>query len=133
MLGTVKDLVASSMWPWLVPAHANARFGIVSVGTELYQWSQTAKPLARPDSTGSASGVKQPMIHDGTVPGTAPRWRLASYWIAEAKFVTKPDMVATGGVGALPVPNSCTLVLAYPSPGLAPGMKYAPGRVMSMG
>ena len=48
MLGTVKDLVASFMCPWLVAAQANARFGNVSVGTELYQWSQTAKPGGQP-------------------------------------------------------------------------------------
>ncbi len=30
------------MWPWLVPAQANARLGSVSVGTEANQWSQTA-------------------------------------------------------------------------------------------
>ena len=48
------------MWPWLVPAQANARFGKVSVGTELYQWSQTAKPLASPDRTGRADGGYTP-------------------------------------------------------------------------
>src|ERR1700722_10483503 len=100
------------MWPWLVPAHANARFGNVSVGTELYQWSQTAKPLARPDMTGSASGVKTPMISDGTVPASEPRCVCASNVIAAAKFVTKPVMVATGGLGSLPLLNSCALVFA---------------------
>jgi hypothetical protein len=30
------------MCPWLVAAIANARFGIVSVGADAYQWSQTA-------------------------------------------------------------------------------------------
>jgi hypothetical protein len=56
MVGTVKEAVPSFMCPWLVAAQAKALFGKVSVGTELYQWSQTAKPLARPDSTGSAAG-----------------------------------------------------------------------------
>ena len=56
MLGAVKVLVESSMWPWLVAAQAKARLGMVSVGTEANQWSHTAKPLARPDSTGSISG-----------------------------------------------------------------------------
>src|ERR1700722_8021978 len=100
------------MCPWLVPAHANARFGNVSGGTELYQWSQTAKPLARPDMTGSDSGVNTPMMSDGTVPASDPRCVCASNVIAAAKFVTKPDIVASGGVGSLPVPNSCALVFA---------------------
>ena len=60
MLGTVNDLVASFMCPWLVAAQAKARFGIVSVGTEPYQWSQTAKPLASPDRTGSARAGRCP-------------------------------------------------------------------------
>ena len=72
MLGTVNDLVASSMCPWLVAAQANARFGIVSVGTEAYQWSQTAKPLASPDRMGSAAGGKMPMMFVATVPASMP-------------------------------------------------------------
>ena len=42
MLGEVNVWVLSSIWPWLVPAQANARFGMVSVGTEENHWSQTA-------------------------------------------------------------------------------------------
>src|SRR5580692_3669700 len=106
MVGTVKEPVPSFMCPWLVAAQANARFGNVSVGTELYQWSQTANPLARPDMTGRASGGKTPMMSEGTVPDSEPRCVCASNVIAAAKFVTKPDMVATGGLGSLPVPNS---------------------------
>src|SRR5216683_6615074 len=77
MLGEVNVLVLSSMWPWLVAARANARFGIVSVGTEQNHWSQTAYPFASAESTGRASGVKQPMMSEATVPGTIdqPRWR----------------------------------------------------------
>ncbi len=37
MDGQVKVFVLSSMCPWLVPARANARLGIVSVGTEANQ------------------------------------------------------------------------------------------------
>ena len=40
--GEVKVFVLSSMWPWLVPAQANARFGSVSVGAEPNQRSHTA-------------------------------------------------------------------------------------------
>ena len=40
-----------------------------------------------------------------------------------------------GGVaGAASVPNSCSLVAMYPSPGSAPGMKYAfgvPGSILN--
>ena len=68
--GDVKVFVLSSMCPWLVPESTNARFGSVSVGTEPYQWSHTAKPLASAESTGSASGVKQPMMSCGCVPLT---------------------------------------------------------------
>ena len=42
MDGHVNFLVLSSRWPWLVPAQAKARLGMVSVGTEANQWSQTA-------------------------------------------------------------------------------------------
>ncbi len=42
MVGTVNDLVKSFRWPWLVAAATNARFGMVSVGTEQYQRSHTA-------------------------------------------------------------------------------------------
>ncbi len=37
MDGQVYVFVVSSMWPWLVPARANARFGSVSVGAEANQ------------------------------------------------------------------------------------------------
>ena len=36
MEGQVNFLVTSSRWPWLVPAHTKARFGIVIVGAEQY-------------------------------------------------------------------------------------------------
>ena len=78
MLGEVNVCVLSSMWPWLVPEQANARFGMVSVGTEENHWSQTAYPVARADSTGSASGVKQPMMSLAVVPGTMDQPSLAS-------------------------------------------------------
>src|ERR1700739_3829976 len=112
MLCTVYDEVLSFMCPWLVPAQAKARFGNVSVGTELYQWSQTAKPAARPDSTGNAVGGKMPMMSDATVPASTVRLSCSSKVIVAAKLVTKPLLVATGGEGALPVPNSCALVFA---------------------
>src|SRR5690242_17110582 len=70
MLGTVKAFVLSSRWPWLVPAQAKARLGMVIVGAEQYQWSHTAKPRARPLSTGSVVGVWQAMIMSSVVPGT---------------------------------------------------------------
>ena len=73
MVGTVKDAVPSSMCPWLVAAQAKALFGNVSVGTELYQWSQTAKPAARPDSTGSAAGGNTPMMSEAVVPACTLR------------------------------------------------------------
>ncbi len=74
MDGTVNDAVLSFMCPWLVAAQANARLGNVSVGTELYQWSHTAKPRARPDRTGRASGGKMPMMLDAVVPARTLRW-----------------------------------------------------------
>ena len=46
------------------------------------------------------------------MPASEPRCVCASNVIAAAKFVTKPVMVATGGLGALPLPNSCALVFA---------------------
>ena len=52
MLGEVKVLVLSSMWPWLVAAPAKALFGKVSVGTDENHWSQTANP--RPGPKGRA-------------------------------------------------------------------------------
>ena len=57
MDGAENVLVLSSTWPMLVPAQVNARLGMVSVGTEANQWSQTAYPGASADSTGSAAGV----------------------------------------------------------------------------
>ena len=57
MLGTVKTFVTSSMWPWLVPALTNARFGIVMVGAEQNHRSHTAYPRASADNTGSVCGV----------------------------------------------------------------------------
>ena len=67
--GAENFLVLSSTWPMLVPAQVNARLGMVSVGTEANQWSHTAYPVASADSTGSAAGVKQPMISLAVVPG----------------------------------------------------------------
>jgi len=69
MLGTVKDSVPSLTCPWLVAAQAKALFGIVMVGTEQYQWLQTAKPAARPDSTGSGAGGNSPMMAEAVVRG----------------------------------------------------------------
>jgi hypothetical protein len=40
--GQVYVFVLSSMWPWLVPAQANARLGSVSVGAEQNHASHTA-------------------------------------------------------------------------------------------
>ena len=77
MDGEVNVCVLSSMCPWLVAEQANARFGSVSVGTEENHWSQTAYPVASADSTGRASGVKQPMMSLAVVPGTmdqVPSW-----------------------------------------------------------
>src|SRR4029077_17294500 len=126
MVGTVKEAVPSFMCPWLVAAQAKALFGNVSVGTELYQWSQTPKPAARPDSTGSAAGGNIPMMAEAGGPACTLRrerwWRV----LAWAKFVAKPGFVAVGGLGGLPLPNSCSLVFEYPSPGSAPGMKEGP-------
>src|ERR1019366_9573520 len=50
-----------------------------------------------------------------------------------AKSVTKPEFVAAGGVGAVVDPNSWSFAAAYPSPGSAPGMKYAYGCFGLMG
>src|SRR3984957_840717 len=69
MDGAENFLVLSSTWPMLVPAQVNARLGMVSVGTDANQWSHTAYPVASADSTGSAAGVKQPMIMLSVVPG----------------------------------------------------------------
>ncbi len=113
MLGEVNVLVLSSMWRWLVPAHAKARLGIVSVGAEANQWSQTAKPRASPEITGNISGVNMPMMSLETVPDTtgyvgSPASQPSVY----AKFWTKPWFVETGGVGGVFDPNSCALVAA---------------------
>src|SRR5580704_821295 len=50
-----------------------------------------------------------------------------------AKSLTKPELVAAGGVGAVVDPKSWSFAAAYPSPGSAPGMKYAYGCFGSMG
>src|ERR1700690_1150095 len=100
------------MWPWLVAAQAKARLGNVSVGTELYQWSQTGNPLASPDRTGSASGVKMPMMCAAVVPAWTLRPTRWSQAIVALKLVTKPWLAAVGGTGPLPLPNSWELVLA---------------------
>src|SRR5579875_1030818 len=100
------------MCPWLVAAQAKARFGNVSVGTEAYQWSHTANPRARPDRTGSAPGVKAPMMFDAVVPVSTLRPARWSQAMVALKLVTKPVLVATGGTGTLPLPNSWELVLA---------------------
>lgn len=57
MLFDVNVFVVSSMCPCDVAAQANARSGSVSVRTEANHGSQTAKPAARPDSTGNIAGV----------------------------------------------------------------------------
>ena len=69
MLGEVKVLALSSIWPWLVAQQAKARLGNVSVGTEENHWSQTANPRASPESTGRVSGVNITMISTAAVPG----------------------------------------------------------------
>jgi hypothetical protein len=78
------------MWPWLVAAHANARLGNVSVGTELYQWSHTANPRASPDMTGRACGVNIPMMPDAVVPGWTLRPARWSQAMVALKLVTNP-------------------------------------------
>src|SRR5215472_10409262 len=94
--GQVNVRVLSSIWPWLVAALAKARFGNVSVGAGEYQWSHTAYPRASADSTGSASGVKQPMMLLTVVPGTSLNPQLCpSQPSVEAKFFTKPCMAGT--------------------------------------
>jgi hypothetical protein len=100
------------MCPWLVAAQAKARLGNVSVGTEANQWSQTAKPRARPDRMGRASGVNMPMMLAAVVPGATLRPTRWSQAIVASKLVTNPWLVATGGSGAVPLPNSWELVLA---------------------
>jgi len=70
-----------------------------------------------------------PMMSDAVVPGWTLRPARWSQAMVASKLVTNPWLVATGGTGAVPLPNSWELVLAYPSPGSAPGMKYAPGSV----
>ena len=67
--GPAETGTVTSASTWLVAAQAKARFGRVSVGTEENHRSQTAYPLARADSTGSACGVKQPMMSLAVVPG----------------------------------------------------------------
>src|SRR5215468_8622243 len=89
MLGEVKVLVTSSMCPCEVPAHANARFGMVSVGADENQRSETAKPFARPDSTGSIAGVYMPMMSRAVVPGSGVQPDLVdSQASVAAKLVT---------------------------------------------
>jgi hypothetical protein len=57
------------MQPCDVAAQTNSRLGSVSVGTEQNHWSQTAKPVARPESTGSIAGVNTFMMSFAVVPG----------------------------------------------------------------
>src|SRR6202021_286243 len=95
MVGLVKVLVLSSMCPCEVAAQTNARLGRVSVGAEENHWSQTAKPRARPDSTGSICGVNIPMILDATVPGRMDQLgSLACHPSVSAKAVRRPGLGA---------------------------------------
>src|SRR5262245_58318115 len=109
IVGHVNDLVASSMCPWLVAAAANARLGSVSVGAELNHRSHTANPRARPDKTGSMSGVKVPMMSAATVPGRIERPSFSSHPSVYAKSLTNPLLVAAGGLGGVSVPKSWLL------------------------
>src|ERR1700722_12910774 len=89
ILGHVKTLTLLSRCPSEVAALANARFGMVCVGTDANQWSQTANPLAKADITGSSSGVYIPMISDETVPGRESlKCRAWSEAIAALKLMT---------------------------------------------
>src|SRR5277367_2610644 len=89
MVGLVNALVLSFMCPCDVPAQTKARLGKVSVGTEANHWSQTAKPLARPDRMGSIAGVNIPMMSAATVPGSIGHvGSFASHPRVYAKLVT---------------------------------------------
>src|SRR5215813_14031481 len=104
MLGQVNTLTWLSRWPSEVAAAANARFGMVWVGTEANHWSQTAYPWAKPDMTGSIAGVYMPMISDGSVSGSvSPKCLARSYAIADRKFARNPLLVGTVPGGGLSV------------------------------
>src|SRR6185437_683433 len=105
MLGQVKILHWLSRWPCDVAEPANARFGIVWVGADENQRSQTANPFARADMIGNISGVYMPMISDGSVSGSVSWKCLArSDAIAALKLMTKPSLV-----GVLPGCGSSVL------------------------
>src|SRR3954466_8339689 len=107
MLGQVKTLTWLSRCPWQVAAAAKVRLGMVWVGTDANQWSQTANPRARPDMIGSISGAYMPMISDGSVPGSVSLKPLAwSDWIAALKLMTNPWLVGTAPGAGSSVQNS---------------------------
>jgi hypothetical protein len=73
------------------------------------------------------------MMSRAVVPGSGVQPDLVdSHVSVAAKLVTKPWLLATGGVGAVLSPNSCRLVAWYPSPGSAPGMRSLFGVEASM-
>src|SRR5215471_18577611 len=97
---------------------------MVWVGTEANHRSHTAKPRARPDITGSASGAKAVMMEESWAPGQG-RLVLALPAFASAravvKFLMKPWLLASGGTGTASrgsMSKSCWFVFANPSPGL---------------
>src|ERR1700736_3671595 len=96
MLGQVKVFTLLSRCPCEVAAPAKHRFGMVCVGTEANQWSQTAYFRARVDMIGSISGVYMPMMSDGMVPGSVSlKCRARSEAMADLKLMTKPFMSGT--------------------------------------
>src|SRR6516164_230714 len=107
-----------------VAAPANARFGKVCVGAEANQWSQTANPRAKPDSTGSIAGVYMPMMSEACVPGSESlKCLLTSKAMALLKFLTNPSFVGAAPGAGSAVENNWMFVFWKPSPGSAPGMK----------
>ena len=61
--------------------------------------------------------------HRPILPGTTGRCFWTARASVEAKLVTNPSHVATGGVGAGWTPNSWRSVAGKPSPGFVPGAK----------
>src|SRR5215471_3999062 len=104
---------------------------MVWVGTEANHRSHTAKPRARPDITGRASGVKAAMMEESWAPGQGGSvlgWPAFASAKALVKFLTNPWLLASGGTGTAPagsMPKSCWFVFLNPSPGLHKGYQYA--------
>src|SRR4029077_8391538 len=100
---------------------------MVWVGTEANHRSHTAKPRARPDITGRASGVKAAMMEESCAPGqgrSVPGLPAFALFKAVAKFLMNPWLLATGGTGAAflgSMSKSCWFVFLNPSPGLHKG------------